>query len=90
MSEKDQICDDCKDVILLHQGDAIRIQYGYFNKFKEFVPLGRIEVLHENCYNKKKALALVMEECIKQISNFPLVEASEKIIQQIAEAVRRV
>jgi hypothetical protein len=56
-----QICAHCKDVILTSE-DAVCIQQGYFNQYKEFVALGKKDELHLRCYQIKMAYALVFME----------------------------
>ena len=67
MSEKDQICNHCQDVIFEVKEDCFRIQKGYFNKYREFMFMGEAEVYHERCYNLIRARALVMEDISAQL-----------------------
>ena len=76
MSEKDQICNYCLDVIHSVKDDTVRIQRGYFNVYKEFISVGEGKVRHARCHNLIEARALIMGDITAQLQ---ITDFSKKV-----------
>ena len=76
MSEKDQICDHCKDVIHSVREDAYRVQRGAFTQTKGFLPTREAEVYHERCFKLIMARAAVMADISTQLQ---IPDCSKKV-----------
>jgi hypothetical protein len=90
MSEKDQICDHCKDIIFSIKEDAYRIQKGTFTQIKDFLPTKEAKVYHERCFQLIMARAIVMADITNQLSVDNFSGKVKETLDEMTKTIRRI